>query len=122
MNKEFSKADLLKFLMTQRLGVMASVSARGTSQSALVGIAVTETFEVVFDTLDTTRKCQNLRSNPSISFVIGWGQDEISVQFEGIADEPKGAELARLKERYFAVYPDGVERQQWKGLTYFRAN
>ena len=121
MGERFSKADLFGFLKGQRLGVMASVSARGTSQSALVGIAVTDSLEVVFDTLDTTRKCVNLRKNPNVSLVIGWEADEVSVQYEGIADEPKGGELHRLKERYFAVYPDGVERQHWKGLTYFRA-
>jgi len=56
-------------------------------------------------------------------FVIG-GQtsgDERTVQYEGLADEPAGAELTRLKELYFKAFPDGPERQGWAGITYVRA-
>jgi hypothetical protein len=42
------------------------------------------------------------------------------VQLEGVADEPAGAELAPLKERYLARFPDGREREAWPGITYFR--
>ena len=84
-----------------------------------MGIAVTDGLEVVFDTLGSTRKCLNLRRNPKISIVIGWDQ-ETTVQIDGIADEPEGAELERLKEVYFSVYPDGKDRQSWSGITYFR--
>jgi hypothetical protein len=31
-----------------------------------------------------------------------------------------GAELERLKKVYFAAWPDGVERQSWKDITYVR--
>ncbi len=41
-------------------------------------------------------------------------------RFEGVADEPKGAELDRLKKVYFEAYPDGPERQSWKDITYVR--
>lgn len=102
-----------------RLGVVATVSPDGDPQSALVGIAVTKDLEIIFDTLSTTRKCQNLRKCPKISAVVGWDQ-EITVQCEGEADEPTGAELDDLKETYFAVYPDGRDRQTWDGITYFR--
>lgn len=33
---------------------------------------------MIFDTIDTTQKCVNLRRNPKIAFVIGW-DDEITV-------------------------------------------
>jgi hypothetical protein len=36
-----------------------------------VGIAVTDRFEVVFDTLGSSRKARNLRANPSIALVLG---------------------------------------------------
>ena len=39
---------------------------------------------------------------------------------EGIADEPRGADLDRLLALYFATFPDGRERQAWPGITYFR--
>jgi len=97
--------------------------AQGAPQSAVVGIAVSDEFEIVFDTLGTSRKGQNLRRGPDIAFVIGSleGTDERTVQYEGIADEPEGAERTRLTELYFGVFPDGRERQKWPGLTYLRA-
>jgi len=113
------KAELLDFLQKHRLGVLATVSPNGDPEAAVVGIAVTDRLELVFDTLDTTRKCQNLRNHANIAFVIGW-DDEMTVQVEGIADEPAGPELDRLKTTYFAAYPDGSSRQSWPGITYFR--
>ena len=42
------------------------------------------------------------------------------MQLEGIADEPRGADLDRLLALDFATFPDGRERQAWPGMTYFR--
>jgi general stress protein 26 len=114
-----TRTDLLNFLRKHRLGVLATVSPAGEPEAAVMGVAVTDELELVFDTLDATRKCENLRKFPHIAFVIGWDA-EITVQYEGIADEPKGAELDRLKRVYFAAYPDGPARQSWPGITYFR--
>jgi hypothetical protein len=105
------------------LAVQASVSAAGTPQAAVVGIVVTDGFEVFFDTVETTRKVENLRRSGAIAFVIGGTQmgDERSVQYEGLADEPAGGELHALQELYFGTFPDGRERAQWPGITYIRA-
>jgi len=66
-------AQLLEFMKAHRYAVQASVSSRGTPQAAVVGIIVTDRFEIFFDTLAETRKAQNLRRNASIAFVIGGG-------------------------------------------------
>ena len=118
-----TRAELLHFMRGHWLAVQASVSPSGAPQAAVVGFVVTDDLEVFFDTLDTTRKVRNLRRNPKIGFVIGGMTpgDEPTVQYEGIADEPSGAELHRLKEIYFVVFPDGRERQSWPGLIYMRA-
>ena len=42
------------------------------------------------------------------------------MQIEGVADEPRGDDLARVKAVYFQAWPDGVERQTWKDITYVR--
>jgi general stress protein 26 len=120
MRKDTTK--LLAFLRQHRLAVEASVSAAQTPQAAVVGIAVTDRFEIVFDTLDSTRKALNLRSNPRLAFVIGGVADgeERTVQYEGVADEPSGAELEQLKAIYYSVYPDGPSRLSWPGLIYVR--
>ena len=112
-------AELVSFMRRHRLAIEASVSAHGGPQAAVVGFAVSDVGELFFDTLSTTRKCRNLRQDPRIALVVGW-DEERTVQYEGIADEPSGAELARLKELYFAVFPDGRERERWPDITYFR--
>ena len=114
-----TREELLRFLQKHRLGVASTTADSGDPQSALVGIAVTDQFEIVFDTLAKTRKCQNLRKHPRISVVVGWDQ-EITVQYEGVADEPTGSELERLKAIYFAVYPECMSHQTWEGITYVR--
>ena len=95
------------------------MSPQRTPEAALVGYAVTPEFELVFDTTDATRKCPNLRANPAIAFVIGWEGWE-TVQYEGMADEPAGEERERLLKIYLEAFPDGVARQEWPGITYFR--
>jgi general stress protein 26 len=117
-----TRAELLQFMRGHRYAVQASVSSRQTAQAAVVGIAVTDDFEIVFDTVATTRKAQNLRHNPAIAFVIGGtAGDERTVQYDGIADEPSGPDLERLAEVYYAQFPDGRQRLSWPGLVYFRA-
>jgi hypothetical protein len=113
---------LLHFIRTYRLAVQASVSAAGNPQAAVIGFAITDRFEVVFDTLESTRKARNLRRDPRIALVIGGvsAGDGRTVQYEGLADEPVGAELEQLKAVYYAAYPDGPSRLQWNGLIYVR--
>ena len=119
---EITPTTLLEFIRQHRLAVQASVGATDSPQAAVVGFAITDQFEIVFDTLDSTRKAQNLRRNPRVALVIGGvgPGDERTVQYEGIADEPSGAELERLKAVYYDVYPDGPNRRSWRGLIYVR--
>jgi len=114
-----TRTDILDFVRRHRVCVQGSVSASGAPQAAVVGFAATDKFEIVFDTVKTSRKVANLRRDPRVTIVVGW-DDEQTVQLEGIADEPGGEELERLKSAYFGVYPDGVERQAWKDITYVR--
>jgi hypothetical protein len=113
---------MLAFMRSHRLAVQSTVSPVGNSQSAVVGIAVSNAFEIVFDTLGTTRKAENLRHNHNISFVIGGltPGDERSLQYEGVADFPDGEALERVRELYFSVWPDGRERLKWPGLVHVR--
>jgi general stress protein 26 len=115
-------AVLLAFIRTYKWAIEASVSPAGAPQAAIVGIAVTEDLELVFDTLLSSRKAANLKANPRVAFVIGgWNDaDPQTVQYEGVADFPSGAELERLKQVYYAAFPDGPTRLSWPGITYVR--
>lgn len=118
-----TRAQLLEFLRAHRYAVQASVSPAGRPQAAVVGVIVSDRFEVFFDTLAETRKAWNLRHNAGIAFVFGGTEPDVerTAQVEGVTDEPGGAELERLKDQYLARFPDGVERQRWPGLIYLRA-
>lgn len=109
--------------MRQRLyAVQASVSTLGTPQAALVGVVVSDKFEVFFDTLAGSRKTINLRHNAAAALVLGSvaAVSEHTLQLEGTADEPTGAELEALLDLCFARFPDGRERRKWPGITYWR--
>jgi len=112
------RVALHSFMSQHRYGVVSSMAANGTVQSALVGIAVSPELEIIFDTVKSSRKYPNLIARPACSFVVGWSGEQ-TVQFEGIAVEPQGRELKRYQEMYFAVWPDGPLRMTWPGLTYF---
>jgi len=115
-------AALLEFMRRSLYAVEATVSPTREPQGAVVGIIVTDAFEVFFDTLTTSRKAQNLRRDPAIALVIGGtaDHDERTVQYEGIADEPAGLELERLQQLYFERFPDGRDRQRMPDVAYFR--
>ena len=113
-----TKELIHRFIVSQRLAVFTTIAAgESKPQSALVGIAVTTSCEVVFDTLRSSRKYKNLTQNPAASLVIGCTAD-VTVQFEGEARELAGAELTALQAIYFAKWPDGPERLYWPGITY----
>ncbi len=89
-----TRSELIAFLRRHRLCVQASVSPSGAPQAAVVGFAVSDDAEIVFDTIGTSRKMTNLRRDPRIAIVVGWDEEQ-TAQIEGVADEPVGAELQR---------------------------
>jgi general stress protein 26 len=110
--------EIYQFIANEKLGVLGSISADGTPQSALLGIAVTQELEIIFDTLLSSRKAHNLTLNPRCSFVIGWA-GEITVQLEGAARQPSGPALEHYQQIYFTCWPDGPARLKWPGITHF---
>ena len=81
-------------------------------------MAVTPQLEVIFDTVKSSRKYPNLKKNPRVAWVVGC-TTEVSVQYEGLAEELAEEELAKYKKIYFAAFPDGPVRESWPGITYF---
>jgi general stress protein 26 len=110
--------QLHSFIHARKLGVISTTSPSGNPQSALVGIAVSPQLHIVFDTVKSSRKYANLKADPRISLVVGWDA-ETTVQYEGIATEPDGEALLQAQNIYFQTWPDGRERRQWPGITWF---
>ena len=113
-----TRSELVQFLRKYKLAVQASCGNTGP-QAAVVGFAVSDALELVFDTLESTRKYQNLRQDPRIALVVGWDH-EATAQIEGRVDFPVGAELERIRQCYFVAYPEGRERLAWPGITHVR--
>lgn len=116
-----SRNELLRFLRAQPWAVEASVDTQGQPQAAVIGVAVTDKLELVFDTLSDSRKAANLRANPRIALVMGW-DDGQTVQVEGLAAEPTGDELRQLQDVYLHRFPDGLDSAPLSGITYFRVS
>jgi general stress protein 26 len=113
-----TKAEMYAFLRGHRLAVISTVNA-ASPQASLIGIAVTESLDIIFDTVSTSRKYANLRADPRVALVIGW-EAEQTVQFEGIAELLSGKALEACKPDYFAAWPDGRERERWPDIAYVR--
>lgn len=115
-----TKSEVHAFVKTHRLGVPGTIGPGGNPQSSLVGIAITERLEILFDTVRSSRKYANLIARPACSFVIGgWGLGEQTAQYEGDAEELRPPDLEPYREMYFGTCPDGRARMAWPGITWF---
>jgi general stress protein 26 len=116
MTKEF----VYNFIRQHNLAVISTLSKDNKPEAALVGFAVSQDLEIVFDTVKTSRKYKNLLQNPSVAVVIGW-DNETTVQYEGAATELGRDDAAYYKEIYFEVYKDGRERAEtWPDIVHFK--
>ena len=116
MTKEF----LYNFIKQYNLAVISTLSKDNKPEAALVGFAVSQDLEIVFDTVKTSRKYKNILQNPSVAVVIGW-DNETTVQYEGAATELGRDDAAYYKEIYFEVYKDGRERAEtWPHIAHFK--
>jgi hypothetical protein len=123
-----TRNELVKFMRTHPLVTAATISPNGAPSAALLGVAASDELELVFDTVDTSRKFRNVQRDGRIAVVFGaaggyksGSHDERTLQYEGIADVPSGEELERVRETiYFKQFPDGRERMQWPHIAYVR--
>ena len=109
--------EVFDIVRRKRLAVVSTVHDSGAPEAALVGFALTERDEVVFDTLGSSRKAVNIVRRPAAALVIGW-ENDISVQIEGVARRPQGDDLAYAKAAYFREWPDGRGRENWPDIAY----
>ncbi len=112
-----SRQKALDFLNRCSLGAVATTSDKGP-ELALVDFAVNDELALVFQTIQTTRKCVNLRADPRIAFMAWEGNQ--TLQYEGIADEPDEYDMKPLLDVFFARNPQALNQRGWPGLVYFR--
>ena len=88
--------QFIRFVRQRGVAVIATRGTDGAPQAALVGITATGRGELVFDTTRSSRKYRNLSAFDQVALVIGW-DNEMTVQCEGTADIPTGADRDRLR-------------------------
>jgi general stress protein 26 len=116
-----TKSELLQYIKKHGGGIIATQSSSGNPQAAFVAFAVSDQLELIFDTVKSSRKWENLQHFNKVAVVIGgWDNSETTLQYEGIADEPTGQELERIRSVYFTAFPEGRDRLEWEGITHFR--
>ena len=74
---------------------------------------------MVFDTSRSSRKYRNLSAFGQVALVIGWDH-EVTVQCEGTADIPTGADFDRCLRAYVAQRPDDGERAHDPDIVHVR--
>ncbi|MGA8444190.1 MAG: pyridoxamine 5'-phosphate oxidase family protein [Roseiarcus sp.] len=109
--------EVFDIVRQKRFAVVSTVDNSVAPEAALVGFALTERNEIVFDTLGSSRKAVNIAHRPAAALVIGWDND-ITVQIEGDARRPQGDDLAYAKGAYFREWPDGRARENWPDIAY----
>jgi Pyridoxamine 5'-phosphate oxidase len=112
-----ARSELYEFLRKHRLAVISTINS-ASPQAAVVGIAVTEALGIILDTLSTSRKYTNIIADPRVTLTV-W-HDAETVQYEGVAEIPDGADLDACKRVYFEAWPDGPEREKWPDIAYVR--
>ena len=117
-NAPLTRDELLGYLRSRNVMAVSSIGPDGAPQAAIVGYGVSDSLELVFDTLSSTRKYANLRQDPRVALIVGW--DDTTLQMQGTADFPEGGELERMRQVYFVAYPDGRDRLAWPGITHVR--
>lgn len=112
------KEKVLDFIKGEKLGVVATKSAKGEVQSAVMGFGETDKFEIFFGTDVSSRKYKNLQTNPDVAFVIGWDEG-VTVQYEGVARELSDGEEKIYKEMYYEKTPSAKKYDGEPGERYF---
>lgn len=96
------RREALEFLKSHDTMVISTVSPSNDPQAAVIYYVVDEKFNFYFMTSLGSRKCENLRANGKIAFVIGAGPEIVTMQGGGTAeplDEQEAQVFYKLIER-----------------------
>ena len=110
---------ILNFIKRHTIAVLSTVTPQNTSESAVIHFAINDNFEIIFNTYVSYRKYKNLNHHNAVSVVIGWDED-ITVQYEGKAQELQGKELVQCKEIFHQYHPISRKWDQSPETRYFK--
>ena len=110
---------ILEFIKKHTLATIATVDSSDSPQAAVLEFSETDNLELIFDTFSTYRKYINIQNNPKVALVIGWDND-ITVQYEGIAFELKGDEIKKYQNIHVAKLPKAKKFVDMDVVRYFK--
>ena len=116
MNRE----EVLSFIKTKKHAVISTSGRDNHPEAALIGFGETDNFELIFGTYKTSRKYKNLKENSKVAFVIGWDEDYITVQYEGMASELESSEVEKYVALYHKKVPGAVMYKSHPEQTYWK--
>lgn len=87
--KEQDLLTIQAHLKNNTLMTIATMGADSAKpQSAVVAFAELPSLEILFQTVEYSRKYRNLSNNPAVALVIGWDLDKYqTLQYEGVAEQ-----------------------------------
>ena len=98
------RGELVEYVRAQADGVLSTLGPDGSPQAAYLPIAATPTGELVLDARTSSRTVANVRRDPRVAVVVG-GRDGTTLQCEGIADLPDGADRDACARAYLDAFP-----------------
>ncbi len=116
---ENKNAAFIAYIRETGSGVLSTSNRQNGPEAAFINLAVTPAFMLVFETLITSRKYRNLRTDPRAALVVG-GHGSTTLQIEGLVDEPAEVEREELISLYYDACPQNNSHRNWPGLTYMR--
>jgi len=119
-NNKIEPKIVYNFLKSQPLATVSIVNEDGNPESALVGFGEKEDLTLIIGTNKSTRKYKNILKNPKVALAIGFGNEMITVQYEGIAEFMPDDEEGGYKKLYYAKNPSAQKYESDVGQTYFK--
>lgn len=113
------KQKILDFFKTREHAVISTCGNNGQPEAALIGFGETPDFEIIFGTFNTSKKYKNIHENPKVAFVVGWENDFITVQYEGIARELESSEVDKYYDIYSKKVPSSAHYRSFPEQRYF---
>lgn len=104
-------AAIAAFVREEGRAVVATVTADGEPEAALVGIAAGDDGTLIFHVVPGARKLANLAANSRVAVVAGT-VGPVSVQFEGPAVITEGDEAARYAAEFERLMPGTRSRHE----------
>jgi predicted pyridoxine 5'-phosphate oxidase superfamily flavin-nucleotide-binding protein len=114
-----TKAEVVAFLDTLPLCVLASLDGTGQPQAATVAFSQTDNLEFVVGTDESSRKALNIVNDDRVAVVVTDPMLRYTVQAEGTARKVTAEEFDAYAQRHFEKLPASAPFRDVEGQCYF---